>query len=71
MEWTLSKSVSKEEYHVDIGENVIGEYVNQDMIVIEIRHINNNINNIFDARYYINIFTVKGFDDYKNEIDLN
>lgn len=61
----------KEEYHVGIDNKVIPKYQNQDMIVIEIRHINNNINNTLDARYYINIYTAKGFDDLENEIDLN
>lgn len=61
----------KEEYHVGIGENVISKYQNKDMVVIEIRHINNDSNNTLDARYYINIYTAKGFDDSKNEINLN
>lgn len=70
-EWEWAENVSKEEYHVGISDNVIEEYQNQDMVVIEIRHINNNINNTLDARYYINIYTAKGFDDSKNKIDLN
>lgn len=70
-EWTLSENVSKEDYHVGISEDVIEKYQKQDMVVIEIRHINNNINNTLDARYYINVFTAKGFDDSGNEIDLN
>lgn len=70
-EWEWAENVSKEEYHVGIGTNVIEEYQNQDMVVIEIRHINNNINNTLDARYYINIYTAKGFDDSRNEINLN
>lgn len=61
----------KEEYHVGIDNKVIPKYQNQDMVIIEIRHINNNINNTLDARYYINIYTAKGFDDLENEIDLN
>lgn len=61
----------KEEYHVGIGNNVIPKYQNQNMVVIEIRHINDNTNNTLDARYYINIYTAKGFDDTENEIDLN
>lgn len=68
---SLAENVSKEEYHVGISDNVIEEYQNQDMVVIEIRHINNNINNTLDARYYINIYTAKGFDNSKNEIDLS
>lgn len=61
----------KEEYHVGIDNKVIPKYQNQDMVVIEIRHINNNINNTLDARYYINIYTAKGYDDLEKEIDLN
>ncbi len=61
----------KEEYHVGIDNKVIPKYQNQDIVVIEIRHINNNINNTLDARYYINVYTAKGFDDLENEIDLN
>lgn len=68
---TLPENVSKEEYHVGISEDVIEKYQNQDMVVIEIRHINNNVNNTLDARYYINVYTAKGFDDLENEIDLN
>lgn len=68
---SLPENVSKDEYHVGISEDVIDEYVNQDMVVIEIRHINNDINNTLDARYFINIFTAKGFDDSENEVNLN
>lgn len=67
----LPENVSKDEYHVGISDDVIEKYKNQDMVVIEIRHINNNINNTLDARFYINIYTAKGFDDLGNEIDLN
>lgn len=62
----------KEEYHVGIDDKIIPKYEDLgDMVVIEIRHINNNINNTLDARYYINIYTAKGFDDLEKEIDLN
>lgn len=61
----------KEEYHVGIDNNVIPKYQNQNMVVIEIRHINDNVNNTLDARYYINIYTAKGYDDLENDIDLN
>lgn len=60
----------KEEYQVGIGNDVIPKYQNQDMVVIEIRHIN-NMNNTLDARYYINIYTGRGFDDLENKINLN
>ncbi len=60
----------KEEYHVGIDKNVIPKYQNQNMVVIEIRHINANVINTLDARYYINIYTAKGYDDLENDIDL-
>lgn len=63
--------LSKEMYHVGGSEDVIDKYQNKDMVVIEIRHINDNINNTLDARYFINIYTGKGFDMSENEIDLN
>lgn len=63
--------LSKEMYHVGGSEDVIDQYKNKDMVVIEIRHINDNINNALDARYYINIYTAKGFDMSENEIDFN
>lgn len=61
----------KDEYHVDIDDKVISKYQNQNMVTIEIRHVNNNSNNTLDARYYINIYTAKGFDDLENAIDFN
>lgn len=64
---SLPENVAKDEYHVGIEEDVF----NKDMEVIEIRHVNNGMNNTLDARYYINIYTAKGFDDSGNEIDLN
>ena len=69
-EWTLDPNASKDEYHLGMAYD-IEKYQKQDMVVIEIRHIHNNINNTLDARYYINIYTAKGFDDSGNEIDLN
>lgn len=69
-EWTLDPNASKDEYHIGMAY-YIEKYQKQDMVVIEIRHIHNNINNTLDARYYINIYTAKGFDDSGNEIDLN
>lgn len=60
----------KEEYHVGISDDVISKYQNQNMVVIEIRHINDNVNNTLDARYFINIYTAKGYDDLDNDIDL-
>lgn len=69
-EWTLDPNASKDEYHIGMAYD-IEKYQKQDMVVIEIRHIHNNINNTLDARYYINIYTAKGFDDSGNEIDLN
>lgn len=62
--------LSRNMYNVGSSDNVIDEYKNKDMIVIEIRHINDSINTL-DARYYINVYTAKGFDDMKKEIDLN
>lgn len=59
--------MAKDEYHVGIGEDVF----NKDMVVIEIRHVNNGMNNTLDARYYINPYTAKGFDDSRNDINLN
>lgn len=64
---SLAENVSKDEYHAGIHP----KYDEPDTVVIEIRHINNNINNTLDARYYINVYTAKGYDDSKNEIDLN
>ncbi len=64
-----SNLLPKKEYNVGISDDVIPEYQNQNMVVIEIRHINGSINTL-DARYYINIYTAKGFDDNKNEINL-
>ncbi len=60
----------KKEYSVGVSEEVIPKYQNQDMVVIEIRHINGSINSL-DARYYINVYTLKGFDDMENIIDMN
>ncbi len=65
-----SNLLSKKEYSVGVSEDVIPKYQNQDMVVIEIRHINGSINTL-DARYFINIYTAKGFDMDENEIDLN
>lgn len=64
---SLPENVAKDEYHVGIEEDVF----NKDMVVIEIRHVNNGMNNTLDARYYINPYTAKGFDDSRNDIDLN
>ncbi len=60
----------KNEYSIGVSDDVIPKYQNQDMVVIEIRHINGSINTL-DARYFINIYTAKGFDMEENEIDLN
>ncbi len=65
-----SNLLSKEEYSVGVSSDVIPKYQNQNMVVVEIRHINGSINTL-DARYYINIYTAKGFDMDENEIDLN
>ncbi len=65
-----SDLLSKNEYSVGVSEDVIPKYENQDMVVIEIRHINGSINTL-DARYFINIYTAKGFDMDESEIDLN
>lgn len=62
--------LSKNEYSVGVSEDVIPKYQNQNMVVIEIRHINGSINTL-DARYFINIYTAKGFDMDESEIDLN
>ncbi len=64
-----SNLLPREEYNVGVSGDVIPKYQNQDMVVIEIRHINGSINTL-DARYYINIYTAKGFDDMENEINL-
>ncbi len=60
----------KKEYSLGVSKEVIPKYQNQDMVVIEIRHINGSINSL-DARYYINVYTLKGFDDMENVINLN
>ncbi len=65
-----SNLLSKDEYSVGVSDEVIPKYQNQDMVVAEIRHINGSINTL-DARYFINIYTAKGFDMDENEIDLN
>ncbi len=61
--------LSRNEYSVGISEEVPDIYQGQNLVVIEIRHINQG-NNTLDARYYINIYTAKGFDDSNNIIDL-
>ena len=63
-------SLARDEYSVGISRDVPEIYQNKNMVVIEIRHINNG-NNTLDARYYIDINTAKGFDDSDNPIDLN
>lgn len=65
-----SNQLAREEYQVGISEEVIPKYENQNMVVIEIRHINGMINSL-DERYFINIYTAKGFDMMEKEIDLN
>lgn len=65
-----SNLLPKNEYSIGVSEEVIPKYQNQDMVVIEIRHINSSINTL-DARYFINIYTAKGFDMDESEIDLN
>ncbi len=62
--------LDRKDYSVGISDEVIPKYQNKDMVVIEIRHINGSINAL-DARYYINVYTAKGFDDLENEINLN
>ena len=54
---------------LEYSEEVPDIYQGQNLVVIEIRHINQG-NNTLDARYYINIYTAKGFDDSNNIIDL-
>lgn len=63
-------TLDKDEYSVGISEDVPDIYKDQNMVVIEIRHINNG-NNTLDARYYKNIYTGIGVDDQDNEINLN
>ncbi len=65
-----SNLLPKKEYSVGVSSDVIPKYQNQNMVVVEIRHINGSINTL-DARYFINIYTAKGFDMDENEIDLN
>lgn len=65
-----SDLLPKNEYNVGVSDNVIPKYQNQDMVVVEIRHINGSINTL-DARYFINIYTAKGYDMSENEVDLN
>ncbi len=61
--------LTKKEYSIGIDNLETEEYQNKDMVVIEIRHVNNSINTL-DARYYINIYNGVGFDDEGNEIKL-
>lgn len=62
-------TLDRYEYSVGISEDVPDMYKDENMVVIEIRHINNG-NNTLDARYYINIYTGIGVDDQDNEINL-
>ncbi len=62
-------TLSKDEYSVGVSEEVPDIYKDKNMVVIEIRHINNG-NNTLDARYYINIYTASGIDDLDNPINL-
>lgn len=68
---SLAENVSKDEYHATVVGSAIEKYQDPEMVVIEIKHSNNGVNNTLDTRYYIDIFTAKGFDDSRNEIDLN
>ncbi|MDE6471319.1 MAG: hypothetical protein K2L19_09920 [Eubacterium sp.] len=61
----------KEEYHAGGSIIVPEEYDDGKSITVEIRHINNGINNTLDARYFINIYTAKGVDFSGNAIDFN
>ena len=61
-------TLSKDEYSVGVSEEVPDIYKDKNMVVIEIRHINNG-NNTLDARYYINIYTASGIDDLDNPIN--
>lgn len=65
-----SPLLTKDEYNVGVSEEVLPKYQNKDMVVIEIRHLNGS-NSALDARYYVNVYTAKGFDDMEKEIDLN
>ena len=62
-------TLSKDEYSVGVSEEVPEIYKGKNMVVIEIRHINNG-NNTLDARYYINIYTASGIDDLNDSINL-
>ena len=62
-------TLSKDEYSVGVSEEVPDIYKDKNMVVIEIRHINNG-NYTLDARYYINIYTASGIDDLDNPINL-
>lgn len=61
--------LDKKEYNVGISKDVIPKYQSEDMVVIEIRHLNGSISAL-DARYYINIYTASGYDDMEKKIDL-
>ena len=63
--------LNKEEYHVGGSIIVPEEYDDGKSITVEIRHINDGINNTLDARYFINIYTAKGVDSMGNTIDFN
>lgn len=60
----------KEDYHAGGSIIVPEEYDDGENITVEIRHIQNGINNTLDARYYINIYTAVGVDDMGNSIDF-
>ena len=64
------EALDRKKYSVGISEDVPDMYQGQNMVVIEIRHINNG-NNTLDARYYINIYTAVGVDDANKEINFN
>ena len=63
------KPLERDRYSVGISSEVPDIYQGKNMVVIEIRHLNNG-NNTLDARYYIALDTAKGYDDNNNVVDL-
>lgn len=58
------------EYSVGVTEEIIDKYKDLNMVTVEIRHVNKG-NNTLDARYFINYYTAKGYDDLDREVDFN
>ncbi|MDE6155849.1 MAG: hypothetical protein K2F67_05360, partial [Eubacterium sp.] len=62
--------LDKEYYHAGGSIIVPEEYDDGKNITVEIRHVQDGINNTLDARYFINIYTARGVDSMGNSIDF-